>query len=510
MPNNILLIMTDQHRNDYVGYMGSGKIETPNIDRIAAKAYFSNCITPNPICTPARCSLISGRYPRQIGMLTMSGDYFPQIPTFMQALKRAGYKTYGIGKYHYMHMGGVSVARGHGYDHTAMRPEMKKLGYDFVWETAGKQTMVPNFCDYGKYLKEKGLLKSYRDFALESGGINGDSPDHNYDKALPSPLPEEDYIDNVTARIAIEQLSAHPKNCPFYMFISFCGPHKPYDAPKRYLDMFPEEEYGDYILEPGQCLSDEEKKVLSRQRRSYKAMISLIDDRIGDILSLLKEREMDKNTMVIFASDHGDMLGDHYRIQKGVPWKQATNVPLAIYVPGYPVIGRNPHPVQLFDVAATVLDYAGIDPVEGLSRSFPAYNNLIPAQSLLPVLRGKCDKIRNWAYSESDFTEEVHPWINFDEVLLSRGANGKRSNGWRMITDERFKYVKYLGYDEPGTAYEELYDLTSDPNELKNIIGLPKYSETVRLERARAEFITDHYPPAQLCWANSFSDGAES
>ncbi len=348
--------MTDQHRNDYVSYMDGSMVETPNIDSIASHAHFANCITPNPICTPARCSLISGRYPRQIGMLTMSGDYFPQIPTFMQALQKKGYKTYGIGKYHYMHMGGVSVARGHGYDHTAMHTEMRKFGYDFVWETAGKQTMIPNFCDYGKYLKGKGLLKTYRDFAIESGGLNGDTPDHNYDLALPSPLPEEDYIDNVTARIAKEQLSAHPKDQPFYMYVSFCGPHKPYDAPKRYLDMFPDEDESNCIPEPEHPLSEEEKRILSRQRRSYKAMIRLIDDRIGEILSLLKERDLDRDTMVIFASDHGDMLGDHYRIQKGVPWKQATNVPLAFSVPDCPDIGRNNSRVQLFDVTAAVLD----------------------------------------------------------------------------------------------------------------------------------------------------------
>ena len=504
MAKNILFFMSDQHRSDYVGYAPDSKMETPNIDRIAAHANFSRCTTPNPICTPARTSLISGRYPRQIGMLTMSGDYFPQIPTFMQALQKHGYKTYGIGKYHYMHLGGVSVPRGEGYDHTAMRHEMEKFGYDFVWETAGKQTMIPNLCDYGKYLQERGLLEKYRDFAVSSGGLNGDSPDHNFDKALPSPLAEGDYIDNVTARVAIEQLRAHPKDTPFYMYVSFCGPHKPYDAPQRYLDMYPPEEIDDFIPEPGLELSEEEKQILYRQRRSYKAMIRLIDDRIGDILEVLRERGLDKDTMVIFASDHGDMLGDHNRIQKGVPWRQAVNVPLAFDVPGAPVIGCNASPVQLFDIAATILDYAGIDPTAGLSRAFPAYNDRIPSRSLLPILQGQLEKVRSWSYSESDFTEEVHPWINFRDVLLSRGRGGKRSNAWRMIVDERYKYVKYLGYDEPGTAYEEFYDMEAYPDETENLIQCPDLLPEIQKARSRAEYILDKYPAAQMWWSQKY------
>ena len=101
MPKNIILFMTDQQRADQVGYASYHPgAETPNIDRIANHANFTCCQTTNPICTPARTSLITGRYSRQIGTLTMAGDLFPQIPTFMQALQKAGYRTYGIGKFH--------------------------------------------------------------------------------------------------------------------------------------------------------------------------------------------------------------------------------------------------------------------------------------------------------------------------------------------------------------------------------------------------------------------------
>ena len=111
-------------------------------------------------------------------------------------------------------------------------------------------------------------------------------PHHNYDKALPWPFDEEDYIDVVTGRVAREQLRDHPADQPFYMKVSFCGPHKPYDAPQRYLDMFPLEREDDFLLPEGQQITPADKEALWRQRRSSKAMIKLIDDQIGLILDL--------------------------------------------------------------------------------------------------------------------------------------------------------------------------------------------------------------------------------
>ena len=312
MPRNILLFMTDQQRTDYVGYAADSCVSTPNIDWIAQHAHFTCCNTTNPICSPARTSLITGRYPRQIGTLTMAGDLFPQIPTFMQALQGAGYKTYGIGKFHYNQTYPWSTPRGCGMDPVAGEQDEKSYGYDFIWETAGKQQVVSNYCFYGDYLAKKGMLEQVRDFFSQSGGKNGDVGNHNYDKALPWPFDEEDYIDVVTGRVAREQLRAHPAELPFYMMVSFCGPHKPYDAPQRYLDMFPLEREDDFILPEGQIISDEDKESLYRQRRSAKAMIRLIDDQIGATLDVLRERGMLDDTLIVFTSDHGDMLGDHF------------------------------------------------------------------------------------------------------------------------------------------------------------------------------------------------------
>ena len=504
MPKNILLFMTDQQRAEYVGYAenGCGAV-TPNIDRIAAHAHFTNCQTTNPICTPARTSLITGRYSRQIGTLTMAGDLFPQIPTFMQALQKAGYTTYGIGKFHYLQTYPWSTPRGCGMDPVAGVEDEKTFGYDFVWETAGKQQVVGNYCFYGDYLNQKGLLPAVRDFFVECGGINGDTADHNYDKALPWPFDEEDYIDVVTGRVAREQLEKHPADKPFYMKVSFCGPHKPYDAPQRYLDMFPLERKDDFLLPEGQVLTEAEKEALYRQRRSAKAMIRLIDDQIGEILELLERRDLLQDTLVLFVSDHGDMLGDHYMIQKGVPWRQAMNVPLAAWLPGAAPVGKRTCPVELHDIAATILDYAGLEPQAALSRPWPAYNDRIPCRSFLPVLAGKAERHRDFAYSESDYSEERHDGTDFSQVLRKRGAGGRRSNAWRSVVTERSKYIRYLGYELGEAPYEEFYDLERDPGETKNLAGDPAYAGQVEEARRRADYITDHYPAAQMTWATA-------
>ncbi len=498
---NILFIMTDQQRADQTGFAGG--YDTPNMDFIARGSYF-DCVTGNPICTPARCSLLTGRYSRQVGMVTMSGDLDYQIPTMPQALKRNGYATYGVGKFHVCQTWPWGAGRGEGWDFLQNTERMKKYGFDVVWETAGKQQLIQNYDHYCEYLSGKGLLAGYRDFVTESGGGNGDTADHNYDECRPFPYNEADYVDVVTGRVANDLLLSHPADVPFYLFVSFCGPHKPYDPPKRYLDMFETERVDDFVLEKGQALSVEEKEALYKERRAAKAMIKLIDDQIGMLFETLSERGMMEDTLIVLASDHGDMLGDHRLIQKGVPWKQATRVPLAISVPGARELGAQGALAELTDVTATILDYAGLDPATALSRPWPAYNNRIPCTSLLPIARDGEGAGRTWVFSESDFTEEregVFCRYTKDEYQAIRGKG--RTTAWQMIETREHKYIKYLGYDAPGQCHEELYDLVSDPNELIDVSQDPGQRAALCEARARLAYVLDTYQPAQKTLTDS-------
>lgn len=505
---NILLIMTDQHRNDFVGYMPGARLATPNIDRIAGEgAGFRMCQSPNPICTPARTALATGRYPRQIGTLTMSGDLFPQIPTHMQALQKAGYTTYGIGKLHYQQTWRWGTGIHTGINMCAHSEETKAYGFDHLWEVSGKSLMLNNYCSYADYLNQRGLLKQMEDYVIASG-TNSDYPSHNFDPALPSPLPEEHYIDHVIGRTAREYLDRHDGSNPFYMLVSFCSPHRPYDAPKRYLDMFPEEDWNDFVLQPGESLTEEEGHALNRQIRNYKAMITLLDDEVGLLLDQLEQKGILEDTLVIFTSDHGDMQGDHYRLQKAFPWKQCTTVPLAIRMPG----GRLDHlvspPVELTDVTATILDYAGLDPVTALSKDWPAYNDLIPCRSLLPILRGEQEKVRDYSFSETDYTEEKD-WQSLKKVNAAGGdvplrvtrPEPERTDMWQMLQTEEYKYIKYLKYQTAGAYHEELYNLKTDPDERFDVSKSEENQETLRWFREQLLFVMDnHSMPAQMVW----------
>ena len=328
-----------------------------------------------------------------------------------------------------------------------------------------------NYCFYCDYLQKKGMLDQVRDFFEQCGGPNGDVPHHNFDKAMPWPFAEEDYIDVVTGRVAREQLSRHPAEKPFYMKVSFCGPHKPYDAPQRYLDMFPLEQEDDFLLPEGQVIAQKDKEALWRQRRSSKAMIKLIDDQIGEILRLLEKRGMMEDTLVLFTSDHGDMLGDHYLLQKGFPgdrrsmsrWQSAC-------------LGQNQQEKIRTRLNCPIWRqrYWTMQGWMRVRRSAAA--GLPITISFHPVLCCPCCGERPtaagiFALRESDFTEERVQGIPVTDTPYWRGAGGRRSNAWQAIITEKSKYIKYLGYALGEKPYEEFYDLRNDPMETANLIG---------------------------------------
>jgi len=145
-----------------------------------------------------------------------------------------------------------------------------------------------------------------------------------------------------------------------------------------------------------------------------------------------------------------------------------------------------------------------LDPVKALSRSWPAYNALIPGRSLLPLIRGEVSTFRDFVFSESDFTEEragVYCSYTREEYQKIRGAG--RWTAWQMVQSSTHKYIKYLGYEAPGAYHEELYNLEKDPNELRNVASDPTEREALMLARERLMFILDSYPPAQKTWTDT-------
>ena len=470
MPLNILVIMTDQLRADHCGFLPGAKVDTPNLDLLAGSGSFSNCITANPICTPARCALLTGKYTHQIGMVAMSGELSPQHPTYPRALQQAGYHTMGVGKFHFWQGWPWGQARGEGYDLTALTADAEAYGFDQVWEAAGKQLAVRSRCEHYAHLENKGLGDPYRDF-VESEGKNSKQAAATVFTGKPWPFADEDYVDHMITDQVIHHLRERPKGKPFLMFASLCSPHPPFDPPARYLDGVLYEEVDDFIpTDPPMDM--ETKKRLWRMRRAYRALVLMIDTQVGRMLAALREEGVFDDTMIVFTTDHGEMLGDHGCMQKQSYYASSARIPLAIRHPHYLTETPRviPAPVELTDVTATILDAAGLDPQASLSLPWPAFNNRVPARSLLPILRGETERVRDIAFSECQ-----------DE--------------WQMLQSDRHKYVRLVQSDGPN---EKLFDLQNDPDELADLASDPEQADTLAWFRQQREALIDRTPPAQL------------
>jgi arylsulfatase len=470
---NILLILTDQLRQDYVGRNVGKDSLTPHLDRLCGEHVFTRCTSVNPVCQPARTALLTGRYTRQIGTVVMSGELDRDIPTFAQALQGAGYHTIGVGKFHFLQGWDWCTPRGQGHDLRKLRPHFHAWGFDDVWQVCGKSQLIRNTCDYATILEEAGILEAYRDDVQGRGHNHPDSTREDVDCSAFRFDPDL-YIDRIIGAKALEHLDQRPPEKPFFAQISFCGPHPPYDPPAESLEKFELEENDNFVPNDTE-LTPEKKQLQYRKRRAYKAMIHEIDQQVGRLHDYLEREGLLENTVILFTSDHGEMMGDHGLSQKTSPYWQASRVPLYLRHPYYP--GNKEHDclVENIDLTATVLDVAGLNPVDALARAWPAGQACIPAHSLLPVVKGETEAHRTFIYSES-------------------------YNLWEMVESQDIKYVRQLPNNGSSPARDILYDLRNDPNEKTNVADMPEYRQILEEARERRIGIHENYPPCQTRW----------
>ena len=486
MSRPIIYFMTDQHRSDHVSFLPGSRVETPNLDRLAGTCAFADCLSVNPVCAPMRSALLTGKYTHQIGLQNNNGDLSRQHPTYLRALQGAGYHTAASGKLHWISgWSGPEWPRGGAYDLPRMKDDLLAYGLDALWEASGKGNAIQNNDDYTEYLAAHGLLDAYRDHAVSRAynraerrmvGMNYDQLE--VESGDPLPIGDEHYVDAVIAREAIRLIRERPKDKPLHLFVSFCGPHPFYDPPKRFFEMETEsaEEPPFFPGPDGEVPTGSKAEHLRKLRRSYRAMVRAIDHYTGEILDVLKEEGLFDEALLCFASDHGEMLGDHLAMSKSKPWKESANVPLGFRHPDAPEAGRvSDAPVELTDLTATMLDFAGLDAKEVLSQPRPGFHDRVPCRSLLPVIRGEAAAVRDFAFSEG-------------------------APGWKMVQDERWKYIRYPR-PEPGPAVEALYDRSEDPGEQVNRAGDRACAAVLQTMRDRLDWVLESTPPAQLRWA---------
>jgi len=434
MRPNILLLLSDQHRHDWVStnpLLSGGRIATPHLDWLASGGMrFDNCICAAPLCGPSRACLASGVFYDRIPMVQHERDWDHQtMDSFYRILRdKAGYHVIGSGKFD---LNKFSVTRDQPPGRDGRRL-LREWGFSDGINNMGKWdnhgTGTPENDPYSYFLDQENLLMlHHNDFSRRRP-----NPEKwtNYTYTRPTDLPDHAYNDNWLARNAMDLIAAAPPGQPWFCQVNFAGPHEPLDI-TRSMDSS-RSGYPEPVCHQSHIHNHDEV------RRNYTAMIENIDARIGDFIETLKDGRQLENTIIIYSSDHGEMLGDHNRWSKKCPYQASIGVPLFVRGPGIRT-GTCKAPVSLIDLAATCLDYAGLPVPDSMQ-----------ARSLRPTLESPLQQHRS------------HVFAGLAD--------------WRVVFDGRYKLI--TGFDTASAGISNgsnteapplLFDLIEDPHERQNL-----------------------------------------
>jgi arylsulfatase A-like enzyme len=493
---NILFIMCDQLRFDYLSCAGHPHLDTPHIDALAAKAVrFSRAYVQSPICGSSRMSFYTGRYvqshgaswnafPLKVGEMTL-GDY----------LRPLGLATVLVGKTH-MEPDREGMER-LGIDPTSIiGVRVSECGFDPYERDDGLHALGPD----GRY---DSRLPRYNDY-LNAKGYAGENPWHDYANAAegdgnrlasgwamrharkPARVKEEDSETPYMTRRAMDYMQ-EAGDQPWCLHLSYIKPHWPYVAPAPYHDMYgpadvipavrSEAERADPNPVYREFMRERVSKSFSRDEVRnevipvYMGLIKQIDDQLGVLFAFMQERGLMDNTLIVFTSDHGDYLGDHWLGEKELFHEPSVKVPLIIYDPTAEADAARgtvcDELVESIDLAPTFLAAVGADPAEQAHR--------LEGRSLLPFLRGNAPEAwRRFAISEYDYS--MKPTANALGVA-------PRDARLFMICDRRWKYIHAVGFPPM------LFDLENDPEELRDLGRDPAcQAERDRLEAALGQW----------------------
>jgi arylsulfatase A-like enzyme len=466
---NVLIIMTDQQRWDAMGCAGNAEIKTPNMDRLAkGGVQFLNAYSACPVCVPARSAILTGRTifnVKVLGNNDIDNEDIPKIQTFDQILSANGYRTEYYGKWHV--------------------PYQFAVNYNNVVKTTGKSKManVPTTVEgFRKYLDEIGVparnpntnevvdkmsLRPYIPLPIDGRyGIKQESEaaDKGGKKGAKTPAdsqaqnfgifqgPANGSLAAYEGFEALEALKRMKPDKPFSLTCSFGPPHPPYVVPAKYAAMYNPDQLsvpssiGDQLLnapyQRGKAPFDQRfqnPEMVKQMKQVYYAMVTQVDEWVGQLLDELDRQGISENTLVVFVSDHGEMMGDHGLNSKMKMYEGSAHVPMIMRLPGkIPAGTKVGTPVSHHDLFATILDYTGMKAPENDGRSL---RNLVD---------GKADPV--------DYAVSVWGQINNGGPFMIRKGD------WKMIV-----YLQMP--DRKQVATQALYNLKNDPLEMNNLIG---------------------------------------
>ncbi|MGR3322352.1 MAG: choline-sulfatase [Pseudooceanicola sp.] len=427
---NILILMVDQLNGTLFPDGPAGWLHAPNLRALADRSVrFANAYTASPLCAPGRASFMAGGLPRRTRVYDNAAEFASDIPTYAHHLRRAGYQTALSGKMHF-----VGPDQLHGFEErftTDIYPA------DFGW--------TPDYRKPGERIDWW-----YHNMGSVTGaGVAEISNQMEYD----------DEVAYHATRKIYDLGRGHDAR-PWMLTVSFTHPHDPYVARRKYWDLYEDCEHLSPEV-PAFAYDDQDphsqrifdannwrefditETDIARSRRAYFANISYLDDHIGGIMEALEGTRQAENTIVLFVSDHGDMLGERGLWFKMTFFEGSARVPLMIAAPGLEP-GLVETPVSTMDVTPTLADLAGIDLAEVMPWT--------DGETLVPLATG---------------SERATP------VLMEYAAEASYAPLVGIRTAE-YKYI-HCELDPP-----QLYHLPSDPHELTNLVGDPAHAESVR------------------------------
>ncbi len=469
---NVLLIITDQQRADHLGCAGNPILKTPNLDRLASESMrFSSAFCANPMCMPNRATILTGLYPNMHGVRSNGINLPDGVPTIMECLEKKGYHTISIGKIHLQYWvrafdpSNQSVEAIRNWLSDSQRPIMKEIltkpyyGFEEVDLVLGHGDLCTGH--YFDWLEEKG--PQY----VESTKIKFKSffTQPFYETDLPESLYPTTYITEKTINFLERYAKGDYGEKPFFLHCSIPDPHHPVCPPGKYKEMYDpgkinlpssyndakkleEHEFlGKHIKDPlfrGAMLRISPEDEIRQFISSTYGSITMIDDGIGKILASLEKLGLADNTMVIYTSDHGDLMGDHGMILKGpCPFKGILNVPLIWKVPGLTRPGTSDSLTGSIDIPMTILSLLKIR-----RRARPPD---MQGVDLTPILKDPNQQVRDCLLIEED---EEFPMLSGEVIVRLR----------HLVTNE-YKLTLY----EHMKGFGDLYHRKNDPDEVNNL-----------------------------------------
>ena len=427
---NIVILMCDQLGASALPAYGHPTVKSPNIDAIAARGtVFENFYSNFPLCAPARLSFMTGRLCSNIGAWDNAAQLPPDIPTFAHYLRLLGYRTCLSGKMHF-----IGPDQLHGFEE---RVTTDICPSDFNWTADWDDPW--RTMDWFHNMKNVG-----------AAGIAERSLQQDYD---------EEVAFHATRKIF--DWARDPDDKPFLLVASFTHPHDPYVTPKRFWDLYRDDEIDlprVPFVPPEQrdphsrrlweqydrgdlALTDDE---IRRARHAYYGSISYVDERIGEVLEALTRTKLMDDTIVIFCTDHGDMLGERGLWYKMSFYDWSSRVPLIMAGPGVPAGRRVASNCGLVDILPTLVEIAA-------GGAWDGYPEPPDGQSLLPLLVAEAPE--RVAVSE----------------LFSEGVAAP----YVMLRQGRYKFT-FVEHDPP-----QLFDLVADPDELYDLAAQPEHARLV-------------------------------